>query len=293
MPLPSFLPRVTEEGPAAPAASAPPYRLACRAARPEGTRVDLGGVEVGGERFVVIAGPCSVEGYEELARAAGAVRAAGAHALRGGAFKPRTSPYSFQGLGETGLRILQRVSGEVGLPAVTEAMDEAGLAAVTAHAAAVQIGSRNMQNYSLLRAVGRCGRPVVLKRGMSATVEEWLLAAEYVLAEGNPNVILCERGIRTFERATRNTLDLSAVAFAKAHSHLPVLVDPSHGVGVPALIAPMARAAAACGADGLLLEVHPNPQAALSDGDQALTPGQFEELMAGLRPILEAVGREL
>ncbi|MGE0710967.1 MAG: 3-deoxy-7-phosphoheptulonate synthase [Planctomycetota bacterium] len=270
-----------------------PYRLAGRAQHPEDTVVDLGGVPIGGPGFVVIAGPCAVESYEQTRETAERVVAAGAVALRGGAYKQRSSPYSFQGLGREGLEILRRVSDELGVPVVTEVVEVADVERVAAHAAALQVGARNMQNFPLLSALGRAGRPVILKRGMAATVSELLLAAEYVLAEGNPWVILCERGIKTFETATRNTLDLSAVPLLKQRSHLPVLVDPSHGTGVRELVAPMAKAAVACGADGLLIEVHRDPAAARSDGAQSLYPEQFATLMRELAPFVAAAGRAL
>ena len=240
-----------------------------------------------------MAGPCAVETVDQMLDTAEAVKAAGAHCLRGGAYKPRTSPYSFQGLGEEGLRILARAARETGLPAVTEVVEVADLAAVSEHADAIQVGARNMQNFRLLKALGRSPKPVILKRGMAASVGELLLAAEYIVSEGNPRVILCERGIRTFETATRNTLDLSAVPHIKQHTHLPVIVDPSHGTGVRDYVAPMAKAAAACGADGLLVEVHCDPKSALSDGQQSLDPGQFDALMAGLAPFVKAAGRNL
>ncbi|MCA9668934.1 MAG: 3-deoxy-7-phosphoheptulonate synthase [Myxococcales bacterium] len=270
-----------------------PYKLVSREFHSHDTTVDIGGVVVGGERLVVIAGPCSVESYEQFDATARAVREAGGHALRGGAFKPRTSPYSFQGLGHEGLKILERVGAETALPTVTEVVEGADVAAVAEHANVLQIGARNMQNYRLLQAAGESGKPIVLKRGFSAELEELLLAAEYVHDRGNPNIILCERGIRTFCSATRNTLDLNAVPWLKARSHLPVIVDPSHGTGLRELVIPMARAAVACGADGLLVEVHCDPSRAWSDGQQSLYPAQFDELMRGLRPFAEAAGRSL
>lgn len=270
-----------------------PYKLVGREMHPHDTLVDLGGVQVGGGHFTVIAGPCAVESREQFAATARAVKAAGAHALRGGAYKPRTSPYSFQGLGGEGLAILEEVSRETGLPAVTEVVDVADVHLVDRVAAAFQAGARNMQNYRLLQALGRSRKPVILKRGMAARVEDLLLAAEYILAEGNPNVILCERGITTFETATRNTLDLNAVPLIKQRSHLPVIVDPSHGTGLRELVGPMAKAALACGADGLLIEVHCDPANALSDGRQSLFPEQFAALMGELRPIAEAVGKAM
>ena len=268
-----------------------PYKLVGREMHPHDTIVELGGIQVGGGRFTVIAGPCAVESREQMLATAWAVKAAGGHALRGGAYKPRTSPYSFQGLGEEGLRILQDVSRETGLPVVTEVVDGTDVALVDGFAAAFQAGARNMQNYRLLQALGRSRKPVILKRGMAARVEDLLLAAEYILAEGNPNVILCERGITTFETATRNTLDLNAIPVIKQKSHLPVLVDPSHGTGLRELVTPMAKAALACGADGILVEVHCDPLTALSDGRQSLFPEQFAAMMRELRPIAAAVGK--
>jgi len=270
-----------------------PYKRASRALHPEDTVVSIGGVLVGGDRFVVIAGPCAVESAAQINAAAAAVATGGAQALRGGAYKPRTSPYSFQGHGPNALLLLAAASKHYGLPVVTEILDAADLPSFVGHVGALQIGARNMQNYSLLRAVGKSGMPVVLKRGLSATVEELLLAAEYILNEGNNGVVLCERGIRTFETATRNTLDLNAVAWLKRNTHLPVLVDPSHGTGMAELVAPLAKAAAAVGADGLLIEVHPSPAEALSDGRQSLTPENFVRLMRELRPFVEASGRRL
>ena len=270
-----------------------PYKLVSREMRRHDTVVDLGGIPVGGERFVVIAGPCAVESYAQCLATAQAVKAAGAHGLRGGAFKPRSSPYSFQGLGLAGLEILARVSRETGLPAVTEVVEVADVEHVASHAAAFQIGARNMQNFRLLQAVGKSRKPVILKRGMAAKIEDLLLAAEYVLSEGNPNVILCERGIKTFETATRNTLDLAAVPYIKQKTHLPVVVDPSHGTGVRDLVLPMAKAAAACGADGLLVEVHCSPKDALSDGAQSLDPAQFAALMKAIAPFVHAAGKVL
>ena len=257
------------------------------------TRVQAGPVEIGGTGFVVIAGPCAVEGVEQTETVASVVKGAGAHLLRGGVFKPRTSPYAFQGMGEPGLRIISEAGRRHGLPIVVEVMDSAQISIVMEHADVLQIGARNMQNFSLLRALAKVPRPVLLKRGFCATIQEWLLAAEYLLDGGNAQVILCERGIRSFESSVRNTLDLSAVAYAKLHSHLPVVVDPSHATGNRDLVTPMALAAAASGADGLLLEVHPAPDAALCDGPQALTPDMFRDLMRRLRPVLAAVDRPL
>ena len=270
-----------------------PYKLVSRDMHPHDTIVRFGRANIGGTGFAVIAGPCAVETEERLKASAVAVRNAGAIGLRAGAYKPRTSPYSFQGHGPEGLATLRKVGDELGLPVVTEVMDTADVEAVAAKADMLQVGARNMQNFSLLKVVGRTGKPVLLKRGLAAKVEDLLLAAEYLMAEGNEQVILCERGIRTFETATRNTLDLNAVAYMKQKTHLPVLVDPSHGTGVRDLVAPMALAAAACGADGILVEVHENPPDAWSDGAQSLYPHQFESLMAALAPVLAAVGREL
>jgi 3-deoxy-7-phosphoheptulonate synthase len=269
------------------------YKLVSRELHPHDTVIDVDGVPVGGSRFTIVAGPCSVESYEQMSQTAQTVKEYGGSILRGGAYKPRTSPYSFQGLGEEGLEIMQRVCRESGLPAFTEVLQVSDVEKVAEHAAGFQIGSRNMQNYRLLQAVGRTEKPVLLKRGMSAKVEELLLAAEYIVSEGNPNVILCERGISTFETATRNTLDLNAVPTIKQKSHLPVLVDPSHGTGVREYVVPMALAAAACGADGIIVEVHNNPKVALSDGKQQLFPDQFAELVDAIRPVVEAVGKEL
>jgi 3-deoxy-7-phosphoheptulonate synthase len=270
-----------------------PYKLVGREMHPHDTIVKLGDASVGGDDFMVIAGPCAVESDEQLRETAALVKERGAVALRGGAFKPRTSPYSFQGLGLEGLEIMRQVSTDVGLPAVTEIVEVADLERVCEHADALQVGARNMQNYQLLKGLGGCGKPVILKRGMAATVKDLLLAAEYIISEGNDDVILCERGIRTFETCTRNTLDLNAIPYIKQVSHLPVIVDPSHGTGRRDLVAPMARAAAACGADGIMVEVHRDPAEAWSDGEQSLYPDQFESLMAGLRPIVEAVGKRL
>ena len=271
-----------------------PYKAVSREMQPQDTVVRLSPtVEIGGDAVAVVAGPCSVESYEQMKATAEAVKSAGAVAIRGGAYKPRTSPYAFQGLGMEGLEILQRITAETGLPAVTEVVEVADVHAVEEHAAAFQIGARNMQNFRLLQAVGKSHLPVILKRGMAAKVDDLLMAAEYILAEGNGNVILCERGIRTFETATRNTLDLNAVPYLKAKTHLPVVVDPSHGTGVRDFVTPMALAAVACGADGLLVEVHNDPAVAKSDGPQSLFPEQFAKLMDRLRPVAEAVGRSV
>ena len=270
-----------------------PYKLVSREFHPDDTVVSIGGVPVGGRTVTIIAGPCAVESKERMVEVARSVKERGAKLLRGGAFKPRTSPYSFQGLGEEGLRILAHAREATGLPVVTEVLDTATVDLVAAWADCLQIGARNMQNFELLKAVGRAGKPVLLKRGMSATLEEFLLAAEYVLSEGNPNVVLCERGIRTFSDFTRNTLDLSVIPAVKRLSHLPILVDPSHGTGKRNKVIPMSRAAIAAGADGLAVEVHDRPEEALSDGPQALTPDLFGELMAQIGPIAAAVGRSV
>jgi 3-deoxy-7-phosphoheptulonate synthase len=267
--------------------------LASRLARPAGTVVTAAGVEIGGPAIVVMAGPCAVEDEEQLLVTAQAVKAAGARVLRGGAFKPRTSPYTFPGLKAEGLKLLARARAATGLPVVTEVMDARHLEQVMACADILQVGSRNMQNFTLLEEVGRCRAPVLLKRGMSATLAEYLLAAEHVMKHGNGQVILCERGIRTFEPSTRNTLDLGAVPMLKRHTHLPVMVDPSHGTGVAWMVGPMSCAAIAAGADGLLVEVHPHPARALSDGAQSLAPAAFAELMPRLSAIAAAAGRSL
>ncbi len=269
------------------------YKLVSRELNPADTVVSIDNVPFGGEHFSVIAGPCAVESIDVFREAAQQVKSAGAVALRGGAFKPRSSPYSFQGGGAEALKTMQQVSEEVALPAVTEVMDASDLELICDHVSALQIGARNMQNFHLLKAVGEVSLPVILKRGMSATIEEMLLAAEYIVNAGNPNVILCERGIRTFETATRNTLDLNAVAFMKQRSHLPVIVDPSHGTGVRELVAPMAKAGVAVGADGLIIEVHPEPTKAVSDGKQSLYPEQFKQLMHELNTFVEASGRHM
>jgi 3-deoxy-7-phosphoheptulonate synthase len=270
-----------------------PYKLVSREMHPHDTIVKFGAATIGGRGFAVIAGPCAVETEERLRGSCEAVKAAGAIGLRAGAYKPRTSPYSFQGHGPEGLSLLRKVGDELGLPVVTEVMDTADVDLVAQQADALQVGARNMQNFSLLKAVGSAGKPVLLKRGLAARVEDLLLAAEYLMSAGCNDVILCERGIRTFETATRNTLDLNAVAYMKQKTHLPVLVDPSHGTGIRDLVIPMSLAAAACGADGLLVEVHENPAEALSDGAQSLYPHQFAELMDALKPIVAAVGRQM
>jgi 3-deoxy-7-phosphoheptulonate synthase len=270
-----------------------PFKLASRDFHPQDSVVPINGVSVGGKRLVVMAGPCAVENREGLLEAAHAVKAGGAQMLRGGAFKPRTSPYSFQGMGEEGLKILAEARQETGLPVVTEVMSPEQVPLVTTYADILQIGARNMQNYALLHAVGEAQRPVLLKRGMMSTIEEMLMSAEYILSHGNNRVILCERGIRTFEKYTRNTLDINAVPLLKQLSHLPVVVDPSHGTGKWELVASVSKAAIAAGADGLLIEVHPHPSQAMSDGAQSLKPKPFAQLMTELKAIAEAVGREL
>jgi 3-deoxy-7-phosphoheptulonate synthase len=270
-----------------------PYKLASRDFKAEDTTIDIRGNVIGGERIQVIAGPCAVESKTMIVSIAEKVKNAGASFLRGGAFKPRSSPYSFQGLGEEGLKYLLEAREKTGLPIVTELMDPRDIEIVTKYSDVVQIGARNMQNFRLLLEVGMCDKPILLKRGLSATIKEWLMAAEYIMSRGNQEVILCERGIRTFETATRNTLDISAVPLLKQLTHLPVMVDPSHGVGKWDLVAPMSKAAVAAGADGLLIEVHTNPEEALSDGEQSMKPTAFKKLMEELKPIAAAVGREI
>jgi len=256
-------------------------------------RIKVGGVEVGGDQLIVMAGPCSVESLEQMLEAARAVKDAGAHIIRGGAYKPRTLPYSFQGLGEEGLKILSEAREETKLPIITEVLSPEDVELVENYTDILQIGSRNMQNYNLLKKVGKANKPVLLKRGMSATIEEWLGCAEYILNEGNREVILCERGIRTYETITRNTLDVSAVPVIKQLSHLPIIADPSHGTGVRSLVNPMAKASVVAGADGLLIEVHPEPEKALSDGDQSLHPNEFNNLMKELTPLVRAIGKQM
>ncbi len=268
-----------------------PYKLASRTFKPENTIITVGDVRIGGDEVIVMAGPCSAETEEQVEVTAAAVKRAGAKVLRGGAFKPRSSPYSFQGLGEEGLRMLRTAADRHGLKLITEIMDISQLELIERYAHILQVGARNMQNFSLLRELGRTRTPVLLKRGISATIEEWLLSAEYILAGGNMSVMLCERGIRTFESYTRNTFDISAIPVIQKLSHLPILADPSHGTGRRDQVAPMARAAVAAGADGLLIEVHRDPDHALSDGAQSLHPPQFDRLMAELRIIAPAIGR--
>jgi 3-deoxy-7-phosphoheptulonate synthase len=261
--------------------------------RPEATKVKIGDVEIGGSGIVVIAGPCAVESKEQLFETARSVKKSGARILRGGAFKPRSSPYSFQGMGEDGLKLLELVRNETNQPVVTEVMDTRQVELVSRYADILQVGSRNMQNFPLLREVGMSNKPVLLKRGMMSTIEEFLNAAEYILNQGNENVILCERGIRTFETSTRNTLDLNAVPMLKQLTHLPVFVDPSHGTGIRWMVTPMAKAAIAAGADGLIIEVHYHPEAALCDGHQSLSLDEFDFLMKDIKKIAEAVGRSI
>ncbi|MBI4348165.1 MAG: 3-deoxy-7-phosphoheptulonate synthase [Elusimicrobia bacterium] len=270
-----------------------PYKLAGKDFKSGHTTVTVGGVTLGGDAFVAIAGPCAVESEEQTVRIAKKVRAAGAHWLRGGAYKPRTSPYAFQGLGKEGLRILSVARRETGLPVVTEILDQRSLEDVAEVADVLQVGARNMQNFALLKELGQLRKPVMLKRGLSATLEEWLQSAEYILAEGNPNLFLCERGVRTFSDHARNTLDLNVVPAIQEISHLPIIVDPSHATGQRRRVAPMARAAAAAGAHGIMIEVHDEPQKALCDGAQALHPDDFAQLMGELAKLCPAVGRKL
>lgn len=270
-----------------------PYKLVGREWKPADTLVNVGGVTIGGNTAVVIAGPCAVESRAGFLAAARVVKKAGGHILRGGAFKPRTSPYSFQGLAEEGLKIMAEARAETGLPLVTEVIDPRDVDLVAGYVDMLQIGTRNAQNYQLLKAAGQAGKPVLLKRGFANTIEEWLLAAEYIMSEGNYQVVLCERGIRTYEPATRFTLDLNAVPLVKQLSHLPVLVDPSHGTGKRDLVSPMARAAIAAGADGVAIEVHPRPDEAVSDGAQTITPEQFDQLLQEVAMIAAAMGRSL
>mgnify|MGYP000012534783 CR=1 FL=1 len=270
-----------------------PYKLANRAFHPEDSIIDVSGVKIGGEHLGLIAGPCSVESYEQVLEIAQKAKTSGANLLRGGAFKPRTSPYAFQGLGLEGLDILCAVREEVGLPIVTELMSSKYLDVFNEKVDLIQIGARNMQNFDLLKELGQVDRPILLKRGLNATYEEWIMSAEYIMASGNENVILCERGIRTFETATRNTLDLSAVCVLKEKTHLPVIVDPSHATGVRAYVEPLAKAAIACGADGLMIEVHNDPAHALSDGPQSLNFEQFDSVMNNIKPYIELSGRTL
>ena len=268
------------------------YKLASREFHPQSSVIDVAGVKIGDGTPVVMAGPCAVESKEQLFEAADIVKAAGAQFLRGGAYKPRTSPYSFQGLEDDGLKYLAEARERTGLRVVTEVTTVEAVEGVAKYADMLQVGARNMQNFGLLKEVGKCGKPVLLKRGLAATIDEWLNAAEYIMNEGNPNVVLCERGIRTYETYTRNTLDLSAVAAVKHLSHLPIIVDPSHGTGRWQMVQPMSRAAIAAGADGLIIEVHPHPENALSDGDQSLTPQNFEATLAEVRQITPIMGKQ-
>ena len=268
-----------------------PYKLSSREFHPLDTTVKVGGITIGGKEIVVMAGPCAVENEQQLLETAKAIKAAGATILRGGAFKPSTSPYHFRGLGEPGLELLAQVKREVGLPIITEVMTPGEVEMVASYSDILQIGARNMQNFNLLEEVGKTGKPVMLKRGMSATIQEWLLAAEYVLAQGNEQLMLCERGIRTFETYTRNTMDISVIPIVEKVSHLPIIADPSHGTGKWYLVIPMALAAVAAGADGIMVEVHPHPDLALKDGAQSLTFGNFKQLMSQLKSVAEAVGR--
>jgi 3-deoxy-7-phosphoheptulonate synthase len=270
-----------------------PFKLASKTFKPEGTIVTVGDVRIGGDEVIVMAGPCSAENEQQVRSTASAVRRAGAKILRGGAFKPRSSPYSFQGLGEEGLRLLRDAANAENLALVSEVMDVSQIAVIDRYCDIFQVGARNMQNFTLLRELGHARKPVLLKRGISATIEEWLLSAEYVLSGGNNDVVLCERGIRTFETATRNTFDISAIPVVKKLSHLPIVADPSHGAGRRDMVAPMARAAVAAGADGLIIEVHSDPDHALSDGAQSMFPAQFDRVMAELRIIAPAIGRSI
>lgn len=270
-----------------------PYKLASRDFKKENTEINVRGNIIGGKRIHVMAGPCAVENKTIMMNIAEKVKDAGATFLRGGAYKPRTSPYSFQGLGEEGLQYLASAREKTGLPVITEIMDPRDMDVIMEYTDIIQIGARNMQNFRLLLEVGSANKPVLLKRGLSSTIKEWLMSAEYIMSRGNQEVMLCERGIRTFETATRNTLDLSAVPVLKQLTHLPIVVDPSHGVGRWDLVAPMAKAAIAAGADALIIEVHTNPEEALSDGEQSLRPDIFAELMKKLKPIAQAVGREI
>jgi 3-deoxy-7-phosphoheptulonate synthase len=270
-----------------------PYKFASRDWHPEDSLIDVAGVTLGGREVIMMAGPCSVESEDQIEQSAAAVAAAGGKILRGGVFKPRTSPYAFQGMGEAGLKILREAADRHNLRVVTEIMDLSQLDVLLPMTDLLQVGARNMQNFAMLKELGRSGKPVLLKRGISATIDEWMMSAEYILAQGNANVILCERGIRTFETYTRNTLDLSAVPVVKKKSHLPIIVDPSHGTGLRDKVTPMARAAVAAGCDGLMIEIHPDPPSALSDGPQSLYLEQFFELMRQIRLIAEAIDREV
>ena len=270
-----------------------PYKLASRTFKSEKTVIDIGGIKIGGNEIVVMAGPCSVEDEKQIFTIAENVAKAGAKFLRGGAFKPRSSPYAFQGLGEEGLKIMRRAADAFGLKVITEAMDSTQIGLMEKYADVIQIGARNMQNYNFLKDIGKAKIPVLLKRGLSATFEEWLMSAEYILSSGNKQVMLCERGIRTFETATRNTMDISAIPVIHAKSHLPIVADPSHGIGIRDKVIPMALAAVAAGADGIIVEVHHDPDHAKSDGAQSLFPNQFEEMMKKIRLIAQAIGRKI
>ena len=268
-----------------------PYKLASKNWKPQGTVIKIGNVEIGGPKVVSMAGPCSVESREQIEAVADIIADAGAQVMRGGAFKPRSSPYSFQGMGEEGLKLMRAAADRRGLAVVSEVMDQTQIALLSQYSDILQIGARNMQNFNLLREIGKTRKPVLLKRGIAATIEELLLAAEYIMSGGNYEVILCERGIRTFETYTRNTMDVSAIPVVKKLSHLPIVGDPSHGTGRREMVAPMARAAIAAGADGLIVEVHPDPDKAASDGAQTITPAQFREMMDQVRAVAQAVGR--
>ncbi len=270
-----------------------PFKLVSRETRPEPTIIEVNGVRIGSDQLAIMAGPCSVETEEQMETAAKELSALGVKILRGGAYKPRTGPYSFQGLGQEGLEILKNTADRHGMAVITEVLDVRHLDQIAQKADILQVGARNMQNFELLKELGRIGKPIFLKRGMSATIEEFLLAAEYILAHGNPNVILCERGIRTFEEAVRNTLALATVPLVKELSHLPIIVDPTHGTGKKSLIESMTRAAIAAGADGVMIEVHPNPSEALSDAQQQLTPAEFKELLKNIEPVANAMGKKL
>ena len=270
-----------------------PYKLVSREFKHEKTVVSVGKIKIGSKKLVVMAGPCSIEGYDMLLKIAKSVKKAGATMLRGGAFKPRTSPYAFQGLGEEGLKYLHQAGKEIGLPVVTELMDIRDIDLVERYSDMIQIGARNMQNFNLLKEIGLSKKPVLLKRGISSTIKEWLMSAEYILANGNFNVVLCERGIRTFEDATRFTMDVSSIPLVKKLSHLPIIADPSHATGKWGLVEPVARAAVACGCDGLMIEVHSKPEEAFSDGEQSLLPKKFTNMMKKLKPIAKSVGRDV
>jgi 3-deoxy-7-phosphoheptulonate synthase len=270
-----------------------PFKLASRAFKREGSVFDIGGIKIGGPEVIVMAGPCSVENEEQIFKIAKSVKDSGAKILRGGAFKPRSSPYSFQGLGEDGLKLMREAANEYHMKIVTEVMDKSQIDLIEKYADILQVGARNMQNYTFLKDLGKASKPIMLKRGIAATIEEWLMSAEYILSGGNQQVILCERGIRTFETATRNTMDISAIPVVKKKSHLPIVADPSHGVGIRDKVIPMARAAVAAGADGIMVEVHHDPDRALSDGAQSLYPEQFSQMMKETRIIAQAIGRSI